>query len=310
MDNNELYLSHHGTKGMRWGIRRYQNSDGSLTPAGKKRYGTKANFEKVQAVKRKGEKLHSKETENRKKANARTEKEIAKLKKKYGIEDDEPKNKEPSIEELREATTKLQAKNAYDRELDTYMKNHPPELSRREKFMKSMIKDVITPSAKSVGKKFVEQKLSELLGVKMDNKDDKNKNNDNSNNNNNSNKQKDKPNKPKPESDPDAKAYKKAQKEAEKRFEQIRKEHKRAEKEAGNNQGETNSEGTTRTEQRNNHNDWTVEGEGTSKYVPPKGPEVDGDFKDIRRDDPVVKEYAAIGESYLPFLLEDKRGGR
>lgn len=31
-------LTHWGVKGMRWGVRRYQNSDGSLTPAGKKRY--------------------------------------------------------------------------------------------------------------------------------------------------------------------------------------------------------------------------------------------------------------------------------
>jgi hypothetical protein len=31
-------LRHHGIKGMKWGIRRYQNKDGSLTPAGKKRY--------------------------------------------------------------------------------------------------------------------------------------------------------------------------------------------------------------------------------------------------------------------------------
>ena len=30
-------LCHYGTKGMRWGIRRYQNPDGSLTPAGRKR---------------------------------------------------------------------------------------------------------------------------------------------------------------------------------------------------------------------------------------------------------------------------------
>lgn len=35
MDNYQLY--HWGIKGMRWGVRRYQNKDGSLTDAGKKR---------------------------------------------------------------------------------------------------------------------------------------------------------------------------------------------------------------------------------------------------------------------------------
>lgn len=34
---NELVLSHHGIKGMKWGIRRFQNKDGTLTPEGKKR---------------------------------------------------------------------------------------------------------------------------------------------------------------------------------------------------------------------------------------------------------------------------------
>ena len=33
------YLTHHGIKGQRWGIRRFQNADGSLTAEGRKRYG-------------------------------------------------------------------------------------------------------------------------------------------------------------------------------------------------------------------------------------------------------------------------------
>ena len=35
MSSNEL--AHHGIKGMRWGVRRYQNKDGTLTKAGRKK---------------------------------------------------------------------------------------------------------------------------------------------------------------------------------------------------------------------------------------------------------------------------------
>lgn len=35
------FLSHHGIKGQKWGERRFQNEDGSLTPEGRERYGLK-----------------------------------------------------------------------------------------------------------------------------------------------------------------------------------------------------------------------------------------------------------------------------
>ena len=35
----QQYLEHHGIKGQKWGKRRYQNEDGSLTEEGRKRYG-------------------------------------------------------------------------------------------------------------------------------------------------------------------------------------------------------------------------------------------------------------------------------
>lgn len=45
-DVGELY--HHGIKGMKWGLRRYQNKDGTLTPAGKKR--RKSNTEDLSSM--------------------------------------------------------------------------------------------------------------------------------------------------------------------------------------------------------------------------------------------------------------------
>ena len=45
MENNTL--SHWGIKGMRWGIRRYQNKDGTFTAAGRRRYAKE--MEKLKA---------------------------------------------------------------------------------------------------------------------------------------------------------------------------------------------------------------------------------------------------------------------
>ena len=44
----ELY--HHGVKGQKWGIRRYQYADGSYTPVGKKRYQINRNTNGVKRV--------------------------------------------------------------------------------------------------------------------------------------------------------------------------------------------------------------------------------------------------------------------
>lgn len=43
IERNEEYLEHHGVKGQKWGIRRYQNEDGTFTAEGKKRYGIDSN---------------------------------------------------------------------------------------------------------------------------------------------------------------------------------------------------------------------------------------------------------------------------
>lgn len=49
MNQNELY--HHGIKGMKWGVRRYQNKDGSFTKDGKNRYLDDSDNKKINGKK-------------------------------------------------------------------------------------------------------------------------------------------------------------------------------------------------------------------------------------------------------------------
>ena len=129
MNNNELM--HHGIRGQKWGVRRYQNSDGSLTKAGKKRYLTEENPERVQSAKAEAKSFKNMSNEELQKVTYRMNLENNYLNAKRNLEN---------------ATTKKEVNKGY-------------------KFIKSIGNDVILSAAKNVGRSYLEKILKVKLGL-------------------------------------------------------------------------------------------------------------------------------------------------
>ena len=117
------YIKHHGIKGQKWGVRRFQNKDGTLTPAGKQKYGSKENFEKqypedrkaaTKAVKKAADKgadvarsAREIEAERTKKRQSKADKALEKAARE--------KARKMSDQELREAVNRLNLEENYTR---------------------------------------------------------------------------------------------------------------------------------------------------------------------------------------------------
>lgn len=275
---NELY--HHGIKGMKWGVRRYQRKDGSLTPAGQKR-------------------------------RAKLENELEKLgggqKKTDG--DDTPKKKsisEMSNKELQEHTARMQLeKQYYDAQKQLAIAN-PPKVSAGQKFANKMLNDVIMPAATNAGKQYLEKMLKEKAGIKDDvkvnwddmikkqtfEKNERDKAYQDLKRNNDINQEKDR-----------------AEARDRKRAEENAKSSDKSDNASGNTNKQKQASNSQKTEKSKVY-EGTVEGTSTSKksnsepkWSSKKETVIDAEFTEMGVDD-VPASTANRGQSYVTALLE------
>ena len=116
-------LVHYGIKGQKWGRRQYQNKDGSLTPAGRERYGSKENFEQQYPAQQKAamKAVKSASDEAAKTAKAGKEYEAERTRKKQRKADKaveeavRERARNMSDQELREAVNRLNMEENYTR---------------------------------------------------------------------------------------------------------------------------------------------------------------------------------------------------
>ena len=167
-------LRHWGIKGQKWGVRRYQNKDGSLTPAGRKRYADEeaALKNREKSIKEREKNAARKAKIDTKKAELDAREEALKGGKKVSKAATKPETpraktmREMSDDELRAHTTRMQLeKNYMDAQKNLAAAMPPKQVSKGKQFVTSLLNDVVAPAAKNAGKEWAEKKMKDMLGL-------------------------------------------------------------------------------------------------------------------------------------------------
>lgn len=145
--SDELY--HHGIKGMKWGIRRYQNKDGSLTNAGKKRRSLGETVHDYKVNKQRKKSLEKARAAKEKKAEAER-------KHKEAFEKGKLSPKKMTNEELAAATKRLQDEQKYQ---EAMLETRP-----MKRLMDKTWKDAIVPGITKGGEELVKKAMLEYGG--------------------------------------------------------------------------------------------------------------------------------------------------